>query len=425
MLKKIYKLLQENIFISKFNLNVFILARGNSLAQLIPIAITPILTRLYTPEDFGLFALFLAITTILSSANTGRYELAIILSKNDAEAINVSALSLFVAILFSTILLIFILFFNKQISDFLNNQDIGSWLYFVPFVLLVIGIFKILNNLSLRKEFFKDIAKVTFYKTTAMSAVQLGFVFIKSGAIGLILGKIISHIFANYHLVKKIKKNYNLKKIRITKIKYLAKRFIKFPKYSWPASLTNNITISLISIFSSIFFNTTTLGFYYLAHTLLSIPSVLIGSAISNVFFKEAFKEKKRTGNAILTFDKTFLKLALLSLVIFSPLIFIVEDIFVIFFGEYWRIAGVYSKYLIPMFAVRFIVSSLLNVDTIMEKQNLNLYFNILLLFVTLFIILFAGSLEFYNFLKIFSISTLTVHLAYFFVLRKIAKNEL
>jgi hypothetical protein len=69
---------------------------------------------------------------------------------------NVSVLSLFFAILFSTILLIFILFFNKQISDFLNNQDIGSWLYFVPFVLLVIGIFKILNNLSLRKEFFNQ-----------------------------------------------------------------------------------------------------------------------------------------------------------------------------------------------------------------------------------------------------------------------------
>jgi O-antigen/teichoic acid export membrane protein len=399
--------------------------RGNTLAQLIPIAIAPIIARLYTPEDFGVFALFVAIVTILSSVNTGRYELAIILGKKDEEAINLGALSFFVATLFSTLLLIFILFFNKQLLDLLNNQDIGFWLYFVPFVLLIIGFFKICNNLCLRKKLFADIAKATVYKTTSMSAVQLGFIFIKSGSTGLILGKIVSHVFANYQLAKKIKQNYDLKKIRAIKMKRLAKRFINFLKYSWPASLTNNITLSLISIFSSIFFNSTILGFYYLAHSLLSIPSVLIGSAISNVFFKEAFDEKQRKGNVIVTFDKVFLKLALISLVIFSPLIFIAEDLFVIFFGEDWRIAGVYSKYLIPMFAVRFIVSSLLNVDTIMEKQNLNLYFNIVLLFTTLSVIFFSRFLEFDNFLIFFSISTSLVHLAYFYLLRKIAKNEL
>ena len=66
---------------------------GTGLAQAIPIAISPILTRLYTPEEFGIFALYIAITAILTILVTGRYELAIMLPKEDEDAVNILSIS--------------------------------------------------------------------------------------------------------------------------------------------------------------------------------------------------------------------------------------------------------------------------------------------------------------------------------------------
>ena len=77
---------------SEFTRNVLTLMTGTTIAQAIPIAISPILTRLYTPKDFGVLALFVAITSIFGSIANGRYELAIMLPKKDEDAVNILAL---------------------------------------------------------------------------------------------------------------------------------------------------------------------------------------------------------------------------------------------------------------------------------------------------------------------------------------------
>ncbi len=40
---------------------------GTTIAQAIPVAISPILTRLYSPDDFGVLALFMSIPLIFST----------------------------------------------------------------------------------------------------------------------------------------------------------------------------------------------------------------------------------------------------------------------------------------------------------------------------------------------------------------------
>ena len=82
---------------------------GTTLSQMIPIVISPILTRIYNPEDFGIYAIFLAIITILGSIISGRYELAIMLPKSDEDAINIFALGLIITFIL-TLLSIMILF---------------------------------------------------------------------------------------------------------------------------------------------------------------------------------------------------------------------------------------------------------------------------------------------------------------------------
>ena len=85
---------------SDFSRNVLTLMTGTSIAQAIPIAISPILTRIYTPDDFGIFALYMSIASIIAVIATGRYELAMMLPKKDSDAINILFISIVVYYLF-------------------------------------------------------------------------------------------------------------------------------------------------------------------------------------------------------------------------------------------------------------------------------------------------------------------------------------
>ena len=101
------------------------------------------------------------------------------------------------------------------------------------------------------------------------------------------------------------------------------------------------------------------------------MPSSLIGNSISQVFFQEATKEKQQTGRAVKIFSSTVKKLIIIGLPCFGVLFFIVEDLFVIVFGEEWRIAGTYAKIVTPLFFIRFISSTLSIVMTSFEKQKI------------------------------------------------------
>src|SRR5690606_7165604 len=126
---------------SEFSRNVVTLMTGTTVAQAIPVAISPVLTRLYGPEDFGVLALFVALTSIFGAIANGRYELAIMLPESDDDALNVAALGLLIAAALSFLLLCIAVAFNGPISALLGNGDIGPWLYLVPLTVLFMGLF--------------------------------------------------------------------------------------------------------------------------------------------------------------------------------------------------------------------------------------------------------------------------------------------
>ena len=199
---------------SEFNRNILTLMTGTTIAQAIPIAISPILTRIYTPEDFGIFAIFLAITLIIGSIANGRYELAIMIPKKDEDAINIFALGFIITTSISLLLLVLVLIFQTYFTYLVKNEEIGVWLYFVPISVFFFGIFNILNYFNNRKKNYKDISNANILKSIVAAIIQLSIGLIQQGATGLISGQIISQFFANTKLLKNIIKD----KILISKI---------------------------------------------------------------------------------------------------------------------------------------------------------------------------------------------------------------
>ena len=411
---------------SEFSQNVLTLMTGSTLSQAIPIAISPILTRIYTPEDFGLYAVYIAIITILGTIVSGRYELAIMLPKKDEDAINIFALGLVITICLTVITTILVITFNDYIINLLNNQNMKYWLYIVPVSVFLMGCYNLLIYFNNRLKNFNKISNMFIFKASASTVAQLSLGYIKIGATGLISGQIFSQLMADIHLSLILFKNkILLSKINKPKIVEMAKRYRDFPKYSVLAILANKLSYQLTNIIVAAIYSISTLGYYAHVQRVLGLPSSLIGTSIGRVFIHEANKEKQNTGKAIQTFKSTMKKLIIIGFPIFAFLFIIVEDVFAFVFGEPWRIAGEYAQIVIPFFFVQFVISSISSTETIMEKQNIDLLFNITILAGSMIVIVVASGFGFKIFLINWAIVLSLLYAIYGFVLMKMADGKI
>lgn len=382
MLNLINKLIKTEFF-----KDTITLLSGASSAQVILLLVSPILTRIYTPEDFAVLALFTALTTTIGIIANAKYDFAIGLAEKDSEAINLVALCIINSLIISTILLLVVALFPNQIIQLLNNPNIESYLYYIPVITFLIGTFNTLNYYNIRTKSFKNIAKANLYRQIASAFFQLLLGFLKDGPIGLISGRISLHFVGNYILLFSsinLREKFNL--ISKNEIVRLAIRFKRFPIFSLPAQLSNVLSQQLNTIFISSLFSAASLGFYTLLNSVVNMPLSLIGKSFGNVYLQRATEEKNRIGNSRSIFLKILLLLSVVGVIIFVPLYFTAESLFSFVFGESWTIAGTYTKILIPMFFIRFVSSALSVTNIVFEKQFFSLLWQIGLLLITIIV---------------------------------------
>lgn len=411
---------------SQFTKQILTLMFGTGIAQVIPLAITPLLTRMYTPEDFGLLALFISISTIFGSIANGRYELAIMLPEDDKEAFNVAALGLFISAIVSLSLLIAIVIFSGKILE-ITDSSFELYIYFIPFMVFLISCLNILTNLNNRMQMYKNMSKSYVFKSLSMASFQIFSGVFNFGAFGLIFGNIIGNMVANIRMRKNIEINAVCKLLSNKTIKDVGKKYINFPKFSMFAILANTLSTNLSNIIISVVYSVSTLGYYSFVQRLLGMPSTLVGNAVGQVFYREAVSERRATGLAINSFDSAFRKLLFIGGGIFFILYFIIEDSFSLIFGEEWRIAGEYGKILIPFFFIRFVSGSLSNLNNAFEKQKIALLWQVLLLVISLSVLFFGKyfSWGFDKYLTVFSFAVSFHYLVLLLVLFLVSRGKL
>nr|WP_249315571.1 oligosaccharide flippase family protein [Bacillus sp. FJAT-49711] len=366
---------------------------GTTIAQALPIAASPILTRIFTPDDFGILALFLSITSIIGVMITGRYELAIMLPKEDKEAVNLVALSITIAAGISLFLLTLIIIFGEQISALLGNSQIYPWLFFVPLSLFLTGIFQAFNYWSNRKLQYKRIANATISKSTTTAGMNIGIGVMQSGAAGLVLGNVLGQLAATVQLVvKSIKKGkISFSYVTLKEMTLLAKKYDRFPKVSIWSAMLNTASLQLPVFVLSTGFSSAIVGFFSLSQRVLSIPMSVLGSAFGQVFFQTSTKLKEEDPKGLTQVTYRSYKYMLLIGVIPISIIFGFGDIIFSFvFGKEWQIAGEYARILSVWLLLVFISSPLALLYTVMNREGTLFLFN-LSMFVSRAIVLLFG----------------------------------
>ena len=228
---------------SEFVRNVLTLMTGTAIAQAIPVLISPILTRLYTPEDFAVLALFMSVVVIIGAISTARYELAIMLPKHKRDAVNILALSLIINIIVSLISLIIILIFKNQIILLLGSEELRIWLYFAPVTIFFIGVYQAFNYWSTRNKTFTKNAISRVAQSSTVAATNLSVGFVKAGPVGLISGAILGQIIGALVLSWETLVNFNKfrKQLSVKLIKTNAKKYSNFLKINTPHAFVDSL----------------------------------------------------------------------------------------------------------------------------------------------------------------------------------------
>ena len=354
---------------------------GTVAAQAIPLAISPVLTRLFSPADFGLFALYFGVSQIISVFITGRYEMAIILPEKDEDAINVVAISIIITLFVSIISLIIILPFRNTFAELLTSPEISNYLLLIPLTVFAIGIYTIFNFWLNRKGQYKNISAGKITRSMLSSFFSIGFAFtlLKTG--GLIIADTIGQLTAGLFVFFKSIKNDKDKIHFISKRSMISqsKRYVHFPKFNIISGLFEKASGQLPVILLASFFGTAISGLFSLSQRVIAAPGSIIGASVGDVFRQQVSIEYQKTGECRETFLDLLKLLLLIGIIPFSVLSIFAPFLFSFIFGPEWRVAGEYAQIMTLMFFLSFVVGPLSNMFIIAEKQKIDLFIQIIL----------------------------------------------
>lgn len=385
--------------------NVSILAVGSITAQLISILISPLTTRFFSPEELGVYTAILTAVSLFGPIISLKYDMVIVMTENESEEFDLINLSLILTMLLSTVFsLVYSILFLR--NDF-NKSGFLVVIVSIFILLLLYGVNNILIAYNNKRSNYKLISTVGILKSFGSNGVIIFAGITHLGSFGLVLSQIIGNSLGITKMSKNLLKSIpNFRNRGIRGIPNVLKKYIDQPKYNATSAMINTSIYSGINIFVKEVYSTASLGLYSLSYRVLGIPFSIISANIAKIYYETASREKKTNGN----YKSIFLKTLCLLTIIIVPIMLILgyysQTIFSFVFGEEWEQAGMYVKFLTPMFTLRLIGESLTTSFIVSFKQKHELFFQMLLLLleILVFIITYKLRLSVEIFLLLISI---------------------
>ncbi len=358
-----------------------VLVTGSSVSQFITFLTIPILSRLFTPADFGLFAIFVSISTIIATIATFRYDYAIMLPKKNDQAANLLSLSFLTLLVSIAVTSIIILLFNQHIAALLNNNDILPWLYFIPLNVLTIAAIQSLSYWMNRQKKYKSIASNHIVRSIAYPTATISIKHLSNLKSALIPGYLFSqtvHLLLFLFQARKSIFKYS-HAISINNLKKCFFQYKDFPLKNLPATLLSIMSFQIPLLLLGVLFTSSTLGQYSQTLQILFAPINLIGSAVSQVFYQHASIAKREKMLFQLT-RSTTIRLFGLAIIPFTTVAIWGKPLITCLLGENWSLAGEIAQILAPYFLLRFIFFSQISILSTIRKNGLEATLNLALM---------------------------------------------
>ncbi|MFW2342863.1 oligosaccharide flippase family protein [Brevundimonas sp.] len=357
---------------------VGLLVGGTASAQLLGLLALPVLTRIFSAEDFSVLAVYVAILTLLGAITCMRLDAAIPLPEDDSEVLNLLLLALLSATLVTVVLSVAIILWGPVLATALGRPDFAPFLWLVPIGVAFAGLYSAFQYLAVRQKEFGSIARTKLTQAVAGLGAQVGLGLAGAGPVGLMIGHGLMSGSGALALARRTLRSGLLQSGRPSWIALRATlgRYQRFPKFSVAEELANNAGIQLPVLLIGIYLLGPEAGFLFLAMRVVGTPMTVIGGAVSQVYYAHAaqyYREGRLAEETASVFRRLSIWLVL-PMALLGPF---APDVFRAVFGPDWERAGVLLVWMVPWYAFRLIASPISMVMHVRMKQHLMLYLTI------------------------------------------------
>lgn len=360
----------EKRTLPEFYKHVITLVMGTGLAQAINLLASPVLSRLFTPEEFALYAVFTAITGIAGVAATGRYEMAIPLPAEPRRAMHLVGVAL-LAVSGMTLLTLFGVITGNVIWLFTDHKlHFPFSFYLLPLAVAMTGAGAVFNYWSTRHKTFRTnaTARVLGALLTVAVSIVLGWLAFgtKGLIIGFTIGQTLTTVFLWYYTFRTVRRA----DFTQPELKAEAREYRRFPVINMPHAVVDSLQDNGIIFLMKYFFLEAVTGWYAFAFRMLKAPVGLIGAAFGQVFYQQMSVARQEGRDMRPMVLKVYLRMALIGLPGFLVLYLYTPELFAFVFGEKWREAGNMAHILTPWIFLNFIASPVAGITLVCGKQR-------------------------------------------------------
>lgn len=336
---------------TEFISHVAILISGRALAAAIALITMPIVARLFLPSDFGVAAMFVAVSSIIASVASLRYGSAVVLPKEHTEAVLLMAFAY--RVMFTTCIVLFVLLVILELVDEVwPAVDVPySWMWLLPLAVLLMNAIYIQESWITRAKAFKLTSASLVAGNTITAGTRIGIgAILGSSALGLIVGNLVG--FASRLTIQQSLSKEGLRAafqhIGWPKMWEIARRYSDFPRLNAPAGLLFATGQNLPVFLFGVLFSPAAAGFYAMADRLSQVPVSIIAISMRRVFLQKAATINQRGESLRRAFLLSTGGLALLGAAPFAVIWFFGQPLLGWVLGDRWFEAGNYIEIMAP-----------------------------------------------------------------------------
>lgn len=358
------------------------------------LGLAPIVSRMYTKEEFGIYYIYISIITIGGLLINGMYNMAFVVPKREEDFRALLKFCLISSFLGSMLFFFFLLLARGPFLNWISAEKLGYFAYLLPLGLFLSSVVVSFQNWNVRRKEFKTNSFSSIVTGVVDRGSQIGFGY-SIGAVfsSLIFSKILSDTVTLISLSKKSM----ILEIRIalstpySEVKKILLDFVKYPKFIMSGNFINRLSGDIPLYLFSATFDLRAAGAFGFATAILNVPYKVIGGSISTVYFQKATELYNKDKKLLQDFSKSsFMKMTFLGSLAFGFIFGFGDIVFNIVFSNEWNLAGRFARVLSLYYVFKIVSSPFSTVIRAVRKEEYGIYINIVV-FVSRVVGVFIG----------------------------------
>jgi O-antigen/teichoic acid export membrane protein len=366
---------------SRFVRGVSVLAGGAALAQSLNMLASPILTRLYSPADFGVLSQYMATLTILLIVVSLRFEIAIPLADDEDEAVHLVSFSLLLTTITCVIVTVVLLGLSRFPASLFGLRALGPYIFLLPLGLLGGGFYQTLSYWAVRQRWFPLIARTKVQQVCSALTIQMlmGALF-RTGPLGLLLGGVANQTMGYSTFARRGHLLRRMREARVSRAALLgaARHHRRTAFWSSASGFVNTLALQLPFLLMASLFGLKASGCLLLSSRITTAGGDLISSTVAQTYYGEATTRYREDRSELKRlFAKAVRGLLLISLAVAIVVWMVAPTVVTVVFGSKWSDAGMFARYQSLVLLGSLVVSPVSTTVFILRKMHLQVIWDI------------------------------------------------